>query len=131
MPEPWCSGISPGQEERIRGAVECTCELCREYLPGSALTLHGILPGPEKPEPNPKEREQNILVVCHPCHRHIHELPVTKEKLRALIGRRPFATRKDILHALGYVPGPVSPPDDQDLAKVYDDSIKSSSGYHR
>lgn len=131
MPEAWCSGLSQQDEERIKRAVECTCELCCEYKPVSLLTLHGITPGAREPDPNPKDRERNILVVCTDCHRHIHRLPVAKKKLKALIARRRFMKRKEILRALGYIPKPVSPPEDQDFARIYEDSFKSPSAHFR
>ncbi len=131
MAEPWCDGISPGQEDRIKRAVESTCELCREYLPGHLLTLHGLLPGPQEADPNPKEREQNILVVCEPCHRLIHEETVPVQKLRALLKRRTFTVRREILAALGYVPKSIIPPEGQDFAQIYDDTIRDFSGHYR
>jgi len=132
MTEPWCSEILPPDIERIKRAVEGTCELCHEYTPLPLLELHGIPSGTEIVQPQPKERERNILVVCSTCHRHIHELPVREEKLRARIEKRPFAVRKEILCALHYVPKRYLPPEDIDLARVYDETIRNSSaGYNR
>jgi len=127
MTEPWCRGIPPLKVQQIKIAVEDTCELCREYTPVPLLELHGIPPGPEPKKPQPKERERNILVVCRPCHRHIHELPVPEKKLRALINKRPFVVRKEILCALGYVPKHYSPPDDVDIARVFEETTRSAS----
>ncbi|MCX6687037.1 MAG: hypothetical protein NT112_01425 [Methanoregula sp.] len=127
MTEPWCRGISPLKVQQIKIAVEDTCELCREYTPVPLLELHGIPPGPKPEKPQPKERERNILVVCRPCHRHIHELPVPEKKLRALINKRPFVVRKEILCALGYVPKHYSPPDDVDIARVFEETTRSAS----
>jgi hypothetical protein len=130
--EPWCKGISPQEEEKIKRALESTCELCRDYIPISLLELHGFPEKEKKNNPHPKEREQHILVVCSPCHNLIHEIPVPVEKLRALISRRGFEVRREILQALGYVPRPYSPPDDPDLAIAYEDVVRSSStGYYR
>lgn len=131
MTEPWCSGISPVQADRIKRAVESTCELCREYMPTTHLMLHGFPPKGGARLPGPKEREQHILVVCEHCHNLIHAEPVPEKKLRALIARRPFGIRHEILLALGYIPKPVIPPDNQDFARVYDDTIKDFSGHYR
>lgn len=131
MPEPYCEGLSPEQECRIKRAVESTCELCREYTPLSFLVLHGLRKKRGSLDPVPKERERNILVVCEHCHRLIHAEPVPVKKLRARIARRPFAVRKEILLALGYVPKPVTPPDDQDFARVYDETIHYAAGHYR
>jgi hypothetical protein len=127
MTESWCRGISPGQELQVKRAVESTCELCREYIPLSLLELHGFPPIRRKKNPSQKEREQHILVVCCNCHRHIHDLPVPEERLRALIGRRPFAQRREILQALGYVPKQYVPPENIDLSKVYDETVRNTS----
>ncbi|OPY38278.1 MAG: hypothetical protein A4E35_00701 [Methanoregula sp. PtaU1.Bin051] len=82
-------------------------------------------------DPPPKERERNILIVCEPCHRLIHAEPVPVRKLRARIASRPFGIRREILSALGYVPKSITPPDDQDFARVYDDTLKDFSGHYR
>jgi len=87
-------------------------------MPRPALVIHGISPGPEQSDPHPKEREQNILVVCEPCHRLIHEEPVPVKKLRALVARRPFTVRREILKALGYTPKSIIPPDDPEYASA-------------
>jgi hypothetical protein len=127
MTEEWCKGISRLKARQVKIAVEGTCELCREYIPIPMLELHGIPSRTEPPRPRSKECERNILVVCPTCHRHIHELPVPEEKLRALIGRRPFAQRREILRALGYKPKKYSPPEDIDIARVFEETTRSPS----
>lgn len=131
MTEPWCRGISPVQEDRIKRAVEGTCELCREYTPCALLGLHGLAVPAGTRNPAPKECERHIVIVCESCHRLIHAEPVPVQKLLALIERRPFEIRRGILRALGYVPQPVTPPDDQDYARVYDETLKNPSGHSR
>jgi hypothetical protein len=127
MPEPWCSSITKKQVRQIKLAVESTCELCREYIPLTLLELHGIPADPHLKKPGPKDRERHIIVVCSTCHRHIHELPVPEEKLLALIEKRPFAIRREFLHALGYVPKHYSPPEDIDIPGVFDETVRNSS----
>jgi hypothetical protein len=122
--EIWCKGISRRKERQIKIAVEGTCELCREYTPLPLLELHGIACPAEPKKPGPKKREKNILVVCATCHRHIHELPVPNERLRSLIDRRPFALRREILQALGYKPKKYSPPEDTDIARVFEETTR-------
>lgn len=113
LPEPWCAGIGPEQEERIKKAVEGTCELCREYTPLSLLFLHGFpIHGRRRRIDDVKERERHILVVCEPCHKLIHAEPVPDRKLHALIAKRPYGVRREILSALGYIPKPFIPPED-------------------
>ena len=131
MPEPWCRKISPEQENRLKRAVESTCELCKEYTPVSLLEIHGIPPEKKRAFLTPKECERNILVVCGPCHMLIHQEPVPVHKLRSRIAARPFSVRREILSALGYVPKPVRPPEDQDFAQVYEDTLKDFSGHYR
>jgi len=131
MPEPWCDGLTRDQEVRIRKAVESTCELCREYLPYHNLTFHGIPAKKGRMLPDPRKREQNILVVCEPCHRLIHAEPLPVKKLRARIAARAFHIRQEIRSALGYIPKPIVPPDNQDFARVYDDTIREFAGHYR
>jgi hypothetical protein len=122
-----CGGFSPIQAKKIKLAVESSCEMCREYVPLSLLEIHRIgssSPGKAAQGRGPEER---VLVVCPLCHQHIHCLPVPVRRLRALARKRPFHMRRDIRLALGYVPKPYTPPDDQDLAKIYDEALKLSS----
>lgn len=127
MPELWCSSITQKQARQIKIAVESTCELCREYTPLTLLELHGIPVNPLPKKPGPKGRERHILVVCSSCHRHIHELPVPEEKLLALIEKRPFVIRREFLQALGYVPKHYSPPEDIDIPRVFDETVRNLS----
>jgi len=131
MNEPWCAGLSTHQEGLIKRAVESTCELCREYTPLSLLQLHSLPPKRKHSDPTPKERERHILVVCEPCHRLIHAEPVGVKKLRARIASRTFNTRREILYALGFIPKSIIPPEDQDFARVYDETLKDISGHYR
>jgi len=100
-------------------------------MPLSRLGLHGIPPERKGKAKDPKERERNIIVVCEPCHQLIHAEPVPEAKLRARIAARTFGVRREILAALGYVPKLVIPPDNQDYARVYDDTLKDFSGHFR
>jgi hypothetical protein len=127
MPEPWCSSITQKQVRQIKLAVESTCELCREYTPPTLLELHGIPADSHLKKGGPKDRERNILVVCSTCHRHIHTLPVPEEKLLALIEKRPFAIRREFLRALGYVQKHISPPEDIDIPRVFDETVRDLS----
>lgn len=131
MPEPWCAGISCSQEERIKRAVENTCELCHEYMASPLLCLHGLSGEKEQKGPSPKERERNVIVVCEPCHRLIHGQPVPQEKLRERISARPFRVRREILLALGYLPKPLAPPDHRDYTRMCADIIEEFAGRHR
>lgn len=130
MAEPRYCGLSPDQENRIKRAVESTCEICREYTPLSFLVLHG-LPLRHRGRNPCKEREKNLIVVCDACQRLIREQPVPVTKLRARIAARPFGVRREILLALGYVSKAITPPDDPDYPRIYDDTLKEFAGHYR
>lgn len=127
MPEPWCSSITQKKARQIKLAVESTCELCREYTPLSLLELHGTPVDHRPKKPGPKGCERHTLVVCSACHRHIHELPVPEEKILALIEKRPFVIRTEFLRALGHVPKHYSPPEDIDIPRVFDETVRNLS----
>jgi len=119
MPEADCKGINPVQAQKIKIAAESTCELCREYHPVSLLEIHMI--SRRIYREMVRDPSARILVVCEPCHRHIHKLPVLVKKQRAIVKDRPFHMRQDMRRVLGYKPKPYLPPDTIDLAQIYED----------
>jgi hypothetical protein len=119
--------LSPVQEKRIKNALESTCELCREYYPLSLLEIHAVTGSRSREKRAEKNPEKRMLVVCPLCHRHIHILPVPVSRQKALIEKRQFTVRKEIRRILGYVPKPYTPPDDADLAKIYEELFSPGS----
>ncbi len=114
-----CPGLSSKQEREIRTAVEGRCELCSEYTPFSNLEIHRI--SKRRYREMALDPSAQILVVCHTCHRHIHQLPVRVRDQRSIVSRRSFFVRRDLRRALGYVAKPYAPPEEPDLSAMYDD----------
>ncbi|MGA2912189.1 MAG: hypothetical protein ABSE07_01595 [Methanoregula sp.] len=119
MPEDDCTGITPVQEQKLKIAVENTCELCHDYHPESFLEIHLIsrrLYKEMKRDPSTR-----ILIVCPFCHNHIHNLPVSIGKQRAIIKGRSFFIRRDLRRIMGYHPKPYQAPDDINLYVIYEE----------
>jgi hypothetical protein len=113
------SGLTPDQEREVKRAVEGTCELCTEYFAFPLLEIHRISRKIYREmERDPSKR---ILVVCGPCHQHIHRLPVHVKDQRAIVDSRPFYIRQGIRKALGYKPKPYSPPRESSIPAMYDE----------
>lgn len=130
MPETCCTGIKTVQEQKIKNAVENTCELCREYFASAFLEIHLISRHLYKEMIN--DPSARILVVCQPCHTHIHKLPVPRGKQRAIVKRRSFFIRRDLRRVLGYVPKPYQAPDDINLYVIYEEYMgRASPGSYR
>ncbi len=130
MPEAWYIGINSVQEQKLKLAVENTCELCHEYYPSAFLEIHLISRRNYKEMRN--DPSARVLVVCQPCHTHLHMLPVTIGRQRAIVKRRLFFIRRDLRRVLGYVPKPYHPPDDINLYVVYEEYMgRSSPGPYR
>ena len=125
-----CMSITPVQEEKLKIAVESTCELCHDYYPLLFLEIHNIFRHPTKEmKHDPSTR---ILVVCQSCHVHIHRLPVSIGRQRALVKNRSFYIRRDVRRILGYVPKPYRPPDDINLYVIYEEYFgRGSPGTYR
>ncbi|MGD1003804.1 MAG: hypothetical protein ABR887_00075 [Methanoregulaceae archaeon] len=117
--------INPEQQEQMKRAVESTCELCFEYQSISLLEFHFLTTLRQNVPLSPKLIERNCIIVCQSCHRHIHELPVPEVRLKNIILKRSFTTRKEILKALGYKPKPYSPPDDIDPSQIFEGSFNT------
>jgi len=130
MPECTYMSITPVQEEKLKIAVENICELCHDYHPSLFLEIHIISRLPTKEmKHDPSTR---ILVVCQLCHSHIHRLPVSIGKQRALVKHRSFYIRRDLRKILGYVPKPYRAPDDINLYVIYEEYFgRCSLGSYR
>lgn len=123
-------GVTPGQERELRIAAENTCELCREYHPPFFLEIHQVSRRLSREmERDPSTR---ILIVCKICHDHIHNLPLSLAKQRALVKKRSFFTRRDMRRILGYQPRPYKAPDDVNLFVIYEEYLgRSPPGSYR
>jgi hypothetical protein len=122
MPGTECRWITPEQEQKLRIAVEYTCELCHEYRPASFLEIHCIsrrLYKEMKQDPSAR-----FLIVCPICHNHIHSLPVPIRKQRALVKGRSFFIRRDLRGIVGYRPKPYEAPEDIDLYVIYEEYFR-------
>jgi hypothetical protein len=111
--------MSPFKEEKLKIAVEQTCELCHDYHPLSFLEIHLISRRLYKEMV--RDPSARILVICQSCHRHIHRLPVPVGKQRAVVKARLFFIRRDLRRILGYVPKPYQAPDDINIALIYEE----------
>jgi len=119
MPETDSMKITPLQEEKLKIAVEYTCELCREYHPGHFLEIHRISRSLYKEMK--RDPSTRILILCRVCHDHIHNLPVPTGKQRALVKKRSFFIRRDMRRILGYQPRPYQAPDDINIPLIYEE----------
>jgi hypothetical protein len=117
--------LSQLRAKKIKLAVECTCELCREYLPHALLEIHSIGRSPRS-----TARERDLLVVCSHCHRHIHELPVPVSRQRALVRSRSIITRSEIREILRKKFRTYSPPDNFDYEELYRELSNPGSIVH-
>lgn len=109
MPPSEFPGLTPAQERKLKAAVEGTCELCSGYFAFPFLEVHRI--SRRQYREMLHDPAARILVVCHLCHDHIHNLPVPVKQQRAIVSRRSFFVRRDIRTALGYRPKPYRPPE--------------------
>ena len=130
MPECCCMSIPPVQEKKLKIAVENTCELCHDYYPSLFLEIHSISRNPTKEMKH--DPSTCILIVCQSCHAHIHRLPVSIAKQRALVKNRSFYIRRDIRRILGYMPKPYPAPDNISLYVIYEEYFgRGSPGSYR
>jgi hypothetical protein len=130
MTETGGTGINPVQEKKLKKAVENTCELCHEYFSPEFLELHLIYHRSCKEMT--RDPSTRILVVCQPCHTHIHALPLPAGRQLEIVRRRSFFIRKDLRRVLGYVPKPYQAPDDINLYVIYEEYMgRPSPGSYR
>ena len=112
-------GLTREQEKNVKRAVEGTCELCSEYFALPLLEIHRI--SRRLYREMVRDPSTRILVVCGPCHQHIHQLPVRVKDQRAIVSCRPFFIRQDLRKALGYKSKPYSPPQTSAISEMYEE----------
>ncbi|MCJ7742501.1 MAG: hypothetical protein MUO95_07465, partial [Methanoregula sp.] len=98
--------------------------------PSLFLEIHIISRHPTKEmKHDPSTR---VLIVCQSCHSHVHRLPVSIGKQRALVKNRSFYIRRDIRRIMGYVPKPYRAPDDINFYVIYEEYFgRGSPGSYR
>ncbi len=112
---PVCS-LDETTAAKLKRAVGCRCELCREYVPLNMLSIHVV---PQIFSGESSDPQKRLLILCLECHQHVRELPVTPERQKEWVEMRPFHTKMMLRKILGYSPSPYIPPDDTDLAALY------------
>lgn len=121
MPASW---IDEKTVEKLKHIVGSRCELCREIIPLQNLVVHAV-PAPSAGEaPDPRKR---FLILCHDCHCHVHDLPVTPERQMEWVKRRSFPTKRMLRKILGYSPEVYLGTDITDLAALYQEMNSSGS----
>jgi len=103
---------------KLKYAAESRCELCREYVPLHMLIIHAV---PQILPVESRDPTKHFLILCQDCHNHVSDLPVIPERQRELVERRPFRIKKILRKILGYSPSPYIPPDDTDIAALYEE----------
>ncbi len=119
MPVAEYHGLTAVQEKKLKIAVEGTCELCSEYCALPFLVIHQI--SRRMYREMIRDPSTRILVVCDPCHHHIHRLPLRVRDQRAIVSHRSFFVRQDIRAILGYRAKPYTPPADRGASEMYED----------
>jgi hypothetical protein len=105
--------LSPSQATRMLQATAGRCEVCGELDDAVLLQIHWL---PEETHPDPHRR---LLVLCVPCHHHIHRLPASREEQRAWVEQRPLPLRNLLRAIVGYRSQPYQPPECGDLSELY------------
>lgn len=119
MPDPEYPGLTRVQEKKLKLVVEGKCELCSGYFALPFLKIHHI--SRRRFREMVQDSSTRILVVCHPCHQHIHRLPVRIKDQREIVSCRSFFIRQDIRRILRYTPKSRSSPGDIDVARIYEE----------
>ena len=113
------------KERRVKRAAGCRCEVCGCVNPPDLLEIHLLPQDGRRERPGP-DLQREILVLCPPCHREIHEHRVLRADQKTLVRSRSGRVRREIRAILGYNPMPYVPPE-VDLAAVYEEAHQLSS----
>lgn len=118
--------LSPVKAKRVKLAAGSRCEICNGEFPLPILEIHLISrAGGRREKPGP-DLQREILVLCSPCHRQVHEFRVPRADQKTLVRSRSARVRREIRAILGYNPRPYTPPE-ADLASVYEEAHQLSS----
>lgn len=105
--------------------LEGRCEWCDGSFPVSDLVLHLIIPEQGTPvSPDPQKR---FLLLCNGCHKDLHHIPLPVHLQKDLVRQRSRTVRKGLHTLLDYAPGPYQPPDNFDLAEIYEECFSLRS----
>lgn len=119
--------LSPGRIKirRIKLVLGSRRELCNREYPVGSLEVHAIsadrLRGRNMPNLEPE-----VLLLCGPCHREVHEACLTVAEQKEILRYRPGDMRREIRRILGYHPKRCIPPD-PDISAIYEDAIRVST----
>lgn len=117
-----------GKRERaVKTLLEGTCEWCDEQVAFSLLELHRILPDPGDRTPESPDPQKKFLLLCHQCHRDLHDIPLSRNLQKDLVKKRPAEIRKALRILFDYTPKPYEPPDTADFAEIYEECFSLRS----
>jgi hypothetical protein len=101
------------------------CEWCDELSPLSHLVLHEIVPEQGMSvSPDPQKR---FLLLCRQCHTDLHTIPLPHHLQKDLVRRRSRNVRKALRTFLNYIPEPYHPPENFDMAEIYEECFSLRS----
>jgi hypothetical protein len=124
FPMPLPRGLSPGHLKirKIKMALGNRCELCGRERPLESIEIHAIQ-GDRLVARDILDLEREILVLCAPCHRDVHEASLTVAEQKEILRYRPGHLRKEIRRILTYTPRPYVPPD-SNISEIYEEAIR-------
>ncbi len=113
------------RKEAIAILLERRCEWCDGSAPLSHLVLHLIVPEQGMPvSPDPQKR---FLLLCRPCHADLHSVSLPVYLQKDLVRRRSRKVRKALRTILDYTPEPYRPPENFDMAEIYEECFSLRS----
>ncbi len=115
------------REQAVKVLLGGRCEWCDGQLPFPDLVLHRILPVPGRNPPESPDPQKRFLLLCRSCHRDIHRIPLPHHLQKDLVRNRRKELRKALRNLFGYTPEPYHPPDNADLAEIYEECFSLRS----
>lgn len=113
------------KKKAIASLLEGRCEWCDGPFPLSHLVLHLIVPEQGMPvSPDPQKR---FLLLCRRCHADLHQVPLPVYLQKDLLRQRSRNVRKALRVLLDYTPEPYLPPQNFDMAEIYEECFSLRS----
>lgn len=114
---------------KIKKAIVCflegRCEWCEGSFPLSHLVLHLIVLDKGIPvSPDPQKR---FLLLCRRCHVDLHNVPLPVHLQKDLVRQRSRSVRKALQTLLDYTPEPYQPPENFNMAEIYEECFSLRS----